>query len=81
MVETLKTVLDLVRDPKQNSKLFQSNENAKMILDDIYLKYLTNPAGKIFLRFSIFENFYQKTNYGKNIVFFCKITQTFLSGI
>jgi len=48
MVETLKTVLDLVRDPKQNSKLFQSNENAKMILDDIYLKYLTNPAGKNF---------------------------------
>jgi len=44
MVETLKTVLNLVRDPKQNSKLFQSNENAKMILDDLYLKYLTNPA-------------------------------------
>ena len=60
MVETLKTVLDLVRDQKQNSKLFQSNENAKMILDDIYLKYLTNPAGKFFLRFSIFENFYRK---------------------
>ena len=51
MVETLKTVLDLVRDPKQNSKLFQSNENAKMILDDIYLKYLTNPAGKNFTIF------------------------------
>ena len=53
MVETLKTVLDLVRDPKQNSKLFQSNENAKMILDDIYLKYLTNPAGKFF--FDVFD--------------------------
>ena len=52
MVETLKTVLDLVRDPKQNSKLFQSNENAKMILDDIYLKYLTNPAGKDFITMS-----------------------------
>ena len=53
MVETLKTVLDLVRDPKQNSKLFQSNENTKMILDDIYLKYLTNPAGK---NFTIFKD-------------------------
>ena len=53
MVETLKTVLDLVRDPKQNSKLFQSNENAKTILDDIYLKYLTNPAGK---NFTIFKD-------------------------
>ena len=52
MVETLKTVLDLVRDQKQNSKLFQSNENAKMILDDIYLKYLTNPAGKNFTIFT-----------------------------
>ena len=46
MVEVLKIVLDLVKDLKQNAKLFQSNENARMILDDIYLKYLTNPAGK-----------------------------------